>query len=420
MEFYQNYISSLSDSRSAEPNGRLPLSEQVPDLFPQEPEPEPEETKRLRGKCSRAGLSVAVLYGAMSKAQSIAIILCSMVLSAWLLFRPLPDLDLSELGHSVSALMSDLRDSNLITVVLIVILACQAIGSATGVVLMRLLLPPQRIEKRTLPFGRFLFIALVCFGVWGVGAALGNLSAYFGVETDSLFSVETLGKAMLPYLLYAVIGAPILEELAFRKALLDGLHGTHEGYAAILSGLLFGLMHGNHHQFFLAFFIGLVFAMVYQRTGRVIYTMLLHGMINLTATLPEFFSLAGADITLVWNIAVGVLVAAGLVVFIVRRKDPLFRAAPTTIPDANNAVYRNPGMRLVRIAALILIGAQGTLLLFLTMLATEVDRWGVCLIDLIPLVLTFLTVFLLPVFTKRYEQHAVDVPLADCMEEAGV
>ena len=68
----------------------------------------------------------------------------------------------------------------------------------------------------------------------------------------------------------AVVGAPIVEELTFRKALLDGLHGTHEGYAAVISGLLFGLMHGNHMQFFLAFFLGMLFAMVYQRTGRII------------------------------------------------------------------------------------------------------------------------------------------------------
>ena len=87
-----------------------PFDETV-QLFPQEPAPEPAETRALRSKCSRAGLSVAVLYGAMSKAQSIAIILCSMVLSAWLLFRPLPDLDLKDyaVNHPLNPLLASME-----------------------------------------------------------------------------------------------------------------------------------------------------------------------------------------------------------------------------------------------------------------------------------------------------------------------
>jgi membrane protease YdiL (CAAX protease family) len=229
-----------------------------------------------------------------------------------------------------------------------------------------------------------------------------------------------LGAEALPFLVYAVIGAPIVEELTFRKALCDRLHDTHEGYAAVISGLLFGLMHGNHQQFFLAFFIGMLFAMVYQRTGRIVYTMLLHGMINFTATLPEFFSLAGVDINLGWNIAVGALILAGLVVLLVKRKDPILHAAPCVVQDANNAVYRNLGMRIVRVAALVLIGVQGIILIFAAMAQSGFEHWALCLIDLIPLTLVFLTVFLLPAFTKCYERDFSKLHPKDCTEEAGV
>lgn len=370
----------------------------------EKPEPTQEETRVMKSKCSRAGLSVAVLYGAVGEAQSISMILMALVAIAWAVFEPSAFAGLLEYVKNPWMLGADLlNNSALVTVLLSIFLGVQAVAWGVGFVLMRLVLPPKKIEKKNLSFGRFLLIALITFGVWGAGAVIGNLSAFFGVEQDSLFSVEYLGKSLLPYLLYAVIGAPIVEELAFRKALLDGLHGMHEGYAAVLSGLLFGLMHGNHMQFFLAFFIGMLFAMVYQRTGRIVYTMLLHGMINLTGTLPELLALWNIDISLGWNIVVCVLIAAGLLALFLLRKDPLLHAEPTTVPDANRAVFDNLGMRITRIAGLILVGGQGLLLLFVSLYNTDARRWGFCLIDLIPMGLVFLTVLLLPKFTKRYE-----------------
>ena len=380
-----------------------PENQAVPPVQPPVPKPVLPETARMKSRFSRGGLSVAALYGTIAKGQSISIILIAMLTSLWMMICPPDYVGLSDLLDDPLAFASAYLSGNggFIGVVLALFLLCQAASWIVGFVMMRLVLPKSTpIEKKNLPFGRFLLAALMCFGVWGVGAVLGNVTSFFGVETESLFSTDLLGKAVLPYLVYAVIGAPILEELTFRKALLDGLHDQHEGYAAVISALLFGLMHGNHMQFFLAFFIGLIFAMVYQRTGRVIYSMILHAMINFTATLPEVLLLYDIDISRGWNIAVLVLIAAGLVVLFVRRRDPLLHAPKCTVPDANRAVYKNLGMRLTRIAGLILIGMQGLMLVLLPMLE---DRDPRHLIGLLPLALSFLTVLLLPVFTRRYE-----------------
>ncbi len=397
--------------------------EQVAALFDKQPQSAP-ETLRMKRTYNRAGLSVVTLYGAVSMSTPIASALIGMLAVCLFFFRLLPPFEIERYLHTPGYLMDyigSLNGSGVIASMLAVFLLVQACAWIVGFVLMRLVLPKGTpILKRRLSFGQFLVIALMCFGVWGVGAALGNLSAFFGVETQNIFSVEMLGAEALPFLVYAVIGAPIVEELTFRKALCDRLHDTHEGYAAVISGLLFGLMHGNHQQFFLAFFIGMLFAMVYQRTGRIVYTMLLHGMINFTATLPEFFSLAGVDINLGWNIAVGALILAGLVVLLVKRKDPILHAAPCVVQDANNAVYRNLGMRIVRVAALVLIGVQGIILIFAAMAQSGFEHWALCLIDLIPLTLVFLTVFLLPAFTKCYERDFSKLHPKDCTEEAGV
>ena len=402
------------------------MTEQVPVLFAKEPEPVPQQTREWKSKYSRAGLSVAALYGTIGVGQSIAGIVIGVVIAMLLAMRALPTFDaraiLSDGLPAILRYIESIKGTGIIALLLTIFVLVQSASWGVGFVVMRLINKKGTpIEKRSLSFGRFVVIALMCFGIWGVGAALGNLSAFFGVETQDMLGVEALGIEALPMLLYAVIGAPIVEELTFRKALLDRLHDTHEGYAAVISGLLFGLMHGNHMQFFLAFFLGMLFAMVYQRTGRIVYTMLLHGMINLTASLPELLSLAGIDINLGWNIAVAALVVAGLIVLLVRRKaEPLLHAAPTAVFDANNATYRNVGMRIVRIAAVVMIGLQGLLLIVVGMLSADSDRFALHLIDLIPLTLVFLTVFLLPVFTKRYEAHAQNLNAEDCMEEAGL
>ena len=398
------------------------VTENAPVLFPQKPEPAPAETVEMKRVYSRAGLSVAALYGAISASGGISTALIMMLVFVFYELGSFPLItDPSQLSYYVDSLLGYLPGRGVIATLLTVYLLVQTGAWIVGIVLMRLVLPKGTpIKKRSLSFGRFLVIALMCLGVWGVGAVLGNLSSFFGAETQELFSVDLLGAEILPYLIYAVIGAPVVEELAFRKVLCDRLHDTHEGYAAVVSGLLFGLMHGNHHQFFLAFFIGMLFAMVYQRTGRIVYTMLLHGMINLIATLPELLSLVNVRIDVVWNIAVGVLIVAGLVVLLIRRKDPILHAAPCTVLGANNAVYRNVGMRIVRIAALVTVGLQGTILMLTGMLATDTGHWAAHLIDIIPLTLTFLTVFLLPVFTKRYERDFSHLGPMDCAEEMGV
>jgi membrane protease YdiL (CAAX protease family) len=77
----------------------------------------------------------------------------------------------------------------------------------------------------------------------------------------------------------AVIG-PIIEEIIFRKLILDRTHIWGEKTAMVFSALIFALLHGNLYQFFYAFGMGLIFAYIYIRTGRIRYTIALHMFIN--------------------------------------------------------------------------------------------------------------------------------------------
>ena len=78
-------------------------------------------------------------------------------------------------------------------------------------------------------------------------------------------------------------------------------------------------------------------------------------MINLTATLPELFAIFGVDIWFYWNYAVLVLVGVGLIVAFAMKNHPMFRLERPDIPDANRQTFRNPGMLIMCIGALIQI-----------------------------------------------------------------
>ena len=90
--------------------------------------------------------------------------------------------------------------------------------------------------------------------------------------------------------LTTVIVAPVMEELMFRKLLIDRIVPFGQRAAVVVSGVAFGLFHGNFYQFFYACGLGMIFAYLYSSTGRVRYGILLHMMINMVGgVLPIVF-----------------------------------------------------------------------------------------------------------------------------------
>ena len=100
------------------------------------------------------------------------------------------------------------------------------------------------------------------------GTSLNPLDAL--AASDSIFAK----------VLVTVIIAPLLEELIFRKLLIDRMNVYGERLAVVTSALMFALFHGNLSQFFYAYFLGLVFGYVYLRSGRLIYSAILHMAVN--------------------------------------------------------------------------------------------------------------------------------------------
>ena len=105
-----------------------------------------------------------------------------------------------------------------------------------------------------------------------------------GVDTTNLQDT-LLALPSVWLVLFVCVGAPIFEELIFRKALVDRAIYCGEGIAIAMSGVMFGLFHGNLNQFVYAAALGAFFAFIYVRTGKIRYTMILHAMVNSMATI---------------------------------------------------------------------------------------------------------------------------------------
>lgn len=228
------------------------------------------------------------------------------------------------------------------------------------------------VPKRTLSFPVLLLVILSAYGLWGVGVYAGNFIEFLGFPTGGLTSVGpengNLFLTLIP-LLYAVFGAPVIEELIFRKTLLDVLHPYGQRCAALVTALLFGLMHGNSGQFLLAFLLGLLFAAVYLKTGNILYTMLLHFVINLTASVPELLLYFGIDIGNIFEtyILAG-LTVAGLVTLFLIRKNKLFRLTTSAEYQPNRAMFRNPGMLIAVIGGTVMLVSTDALLILQSVL----------------------------------------------------
>lgn len=240
--------------------------------------------------------------------------------------------------------------------------------------------PAVKRQKHSLGAGNFMIVLMMCFGVMIVGNILGLIvngviGAIKGSAVDSAIDSVMTGNSFWMNVLVVGILAPVFEELIFRKLLVDRMLRYGEAVAVLVSGLMFGLFHGNFGQFFYATFLGMIFAYVYAKTANVEYTIILHMIINMLSTLmvPVLQKLtvldditALMDPEVIASIILPLLLLflymillygfgiAGIVLLIVKRKKFTFAPGEVTLPKGKKAsvVWGNAGMILFTIGCL--------------------------------------------------------------------
>lgn len=246
---------------------------------------------------------------------------------------------------------------------------------------------PDESEGEKMTGGRFIRLLLVCFPIMYVGNIIGTmLSAILsGFSAENPLVGLTSDMGVIGAVVVVLIG-PFVEELVFRKTIIDRTVKYGEKTAIIFSALCFGLFHMNLFQFFYAFGLGLVFGYVYVRTRDMKWSLIMHCIVNFMGSvvapwvagqLPqelmsdpealanigeaEMAQFGGAfavyGLYLIFYLA---LVVAGVVIFIRHRKSIRLEPKEEEIPkeEVAKTCYATPGFIAFAVACAVMIVAS--------------------------------------------------------------
>lgn len=230
--------------------------------------------------------------------------------------------------------------------------------------LIRTLPAEQATEKKKMSAGQWFVAFIMCYAVVYVS----NLVGMFLTQIISIFKGTPVANNILnvastasPWanFLIMVICAPIAEELLFRKLLIDRTVKYGEGCSIFLSGLMFGLFHGNLNQFVYAFTMGLFLGFIYVKTRNIIYTILIHMLTNFMSSILAMWLLKSSGylelmnsgystqeemmpfimehlpqmlMLIVYMLAIFALTIAGIILWIVKAKRFTFNPGEVTVP----------------------------------------------------------------------------------------
>lgn len=143
------------------------------------------------------------------------------------------------------------------------------------------------------------WIKTILWGLIGLGLVIvGQLiilkiTALLGQSTASTNTTTllTVGQQYPAFFLAIIIGAPVMEEIVFRKVIFGNLSAvTGKIGAALIASVLFSFAHADGH-FILYAFVGLLFCWLYQHTGRIQTSMTAHILMNASVVLPTLLGL---------------------------------------------------------------------------------------------------------------------------------
>ena len=152
--------------------------------------------------------------------------------------------------------------------------------------LLLLTVPKSAPQKRRLSLVTWVGFLCLCFALSYAASFAGQyisnwIAFWLGVEVENELQEITSVTPLGINILFVGILAPIFEELFYRKAVIDRLRRYGELPAILISGVIFGLIHGNLSQMFYATAVGILLGFIYVRTGNVLYTMSIHAAFNM-------------------------------------------------------------------------------------------------------------------------------------------
>ncbi|MBQ3567185.1 MAG: CPBP family intramembrane metalloprotease [Oscillospiraceae bacterium] len=176
---------------------------------------------------------------------------------------------------------------------------------------------------------QYVFIALFMHYIIGI---LINIVQMLMSGTDVMGTSTSLTSYYSPKyailsMMYACIVSPVTEELLYRGFVMKCFSRVSQRFGILISAFFFGLSHGNIAQFMLAFAVGIFMGYIDIKHNSVLPSIIVHIVINMVATgstLVQNYFMDNITIFTVFNYAVILLAAIGLVMFIVFCKNNIF------------------------------------------------------------------------------------------------
>lgn len=251
----------------------------------------------------------------------------------------------------------------------------------------------QETEKKKMSVGQWLVAFIMCYALVYISNIIGNiLTSVIGIfkqgQVENTIVNLTMSISPLASFLFMVIAAPIMEEYIFRKLLIDRVVKYGEGLAILLSGVIFGLFHGNLNQFAYAFILGCFFGFIYVRTRNVLHTILMHMLNNFMGSILGMFileksgfleiatametaapeeltslmlnNMSGIAIYFIYVMVLLIIVFAGIILLILKRKKFYVNHTEEELPKGQRfkTVALNVGMLLFGVFWIVQIVVQ--------------------------------------------------------------
>ena len=167
----------------------------------------------------------------------------------------------------------------------------------------------------------FLQIVAVILFVCGLSAVITMLTSYIPIPKSDEYStleksIENSGVVL--QLLVICVSGPLAEELLYRGIIFRRIRDYLGcGWAAVLSGLIFGIAHGNLEQGIYAMLFGIVLALIYEHYGTIWAPIAAHTANNVIATFvdPIFSGMGAFGQSIYLACTFAVTIVFGLVIF---------------------------------------------------------------------------------------------------------
>lgn len=137
------------------------------------------------------------------------------------------------------------------------------------------------VNLRAMTGKQTLLVTAVTMTALPIGMFVSGVTSLFFDNAAAQLVMPAIGHYELIWLLIAMAVTPaVMEELVFRGALHHALAGLPVSVIALVSGLLFGIVHFNLQQFSYAFLLGILFSLLVQYTGSIWAGIYAHLLVN--------------------------------------------------------------------------------------------------------------------------------------------